>query len=89
LAVLSTVLSTAKGGRDPLGENGGMSYRLVVSARQVRAEKDCVVDRDANDDMEEADRRRILLKIDDGIAAAQRGEHVDAEAFVRALLAEP
>jgi hypothetical protein len=35
------------------------------------------------------ERKQVLRAIDDGLAAARRGEHVDAEAFVNELLAEP
>ncbi len=35
------------------------------------------------------ERERILRAIDEGQAAARRGEHVDAEEFVSELLAQP
>jgi hypothetical protein len=35
------------------------------------------------------ERKQVLQAIDEGLAAARRGEHVDAEEFVNELLAEP
>jgi hypothetical protein len=35
------------------------------------------------------ERERVLQAIDEGLAAARCGEHVDAEEFVNELLAEP
>jgi len=35
------------------------------------------------------DRKQVLRAIDEGLAAARRGEHVDAEEFVNELIAEP
>ena len=34
------------------------------------------------------ERQKILQAIDEGLAAARRGEHVDADEFINELLAE-
>ena len=44
---------------------------------------------DVDDGIPPEERKRVLQAIDEGLAAAPRGEHVDAEAFVNELLAEP
>ena len=44
---------------------------------------------DARDGIGPEERTQVLQAIDEGLAAARRGEHVDAEAFVNELLAEP
>jgi hypothetical protein len=44
---------------------------------------------DADDGIPPEERKQVLRAIDDGLAAARRGEHVDAEEFVSELLAEP
>lgn len=35
------------------------------------------------------ERQRILRAIDEGLLAARRGEHVDADEFIKELLDEP
>jgi predicted transcriptional regulator len=44
---------------------------------------------DANDGIPPEERKQVLQAIDEGLAAARRGEHVDAEEFANELLAEP
>ena len=44
---------------------------------------------DADDGIPPEERKQVLRAIDEGLAAARRGEHVDAEEFVNELLAEP
>jgi hypothetical protein len=44
---------------------------------------------DVDDGIPAEERKRVLQAIDQGLAAARRGEHVDAEEFVNELLAEP
>ena len=41
------------------------------------------------DDFEEAEREALHRAIDEGIAAARAGDHVDAENFVKELLGRP
>lgn len=43
---------------------------------------------DADNDVPPGDRNQVLRAIDEGLAAARRGEHVDAEEFVNELLSE-
>lgn len=42
---------------------------------------------DGDDDFEDEERQALHRALDEGIAAARAGDHVDAEDFVRALLA--
>jgi predicted transcriptional regulator len=44
---------------------------------------------DTDDGIPPEERKHVLHAIDEGLAAARRGEHVDAEEFVNELLAEP
>jgi len=44
---------------------------------------------DGDDGIPPEERKQVLRAIDEGLAAARRGEHVDAEEFVNGLLAEP
>jgi len=44
---------------------------------------------DADDGIPPEARKQVLRAIDEGLAAARRGEHTDAEEFVNELLAEP
>jgi hypothetical protein len=44
---------------------------------------------EVSDGIPPEERKRVLQAIDEGVAAARRGEHVDAEEFVKELLAEP
>ncbi len=44
---------------------------------------------DGDDGIPPEERKQVLQAIDEGLAAAHRGEHVDAEEFVNELLAEP
>ena len=44
---------------------------------------------DGDDGIPPEERKQVLRAIDEGLAAARRGEHVDAEEFVNELLAEP
>jgi hypothetical protein len=44
---------------------------------------------DVDDGIPREERKRVLQAIDEGLAAAHRGEHVDAEEFVNELLSEP
>ena len=44
---------------------------------------------DGDDGIPPEERKHVLQAIDEGLAAASRGEHVDAEEFVNELLAEP
>jgi hypothetical protein len=44
---------------------------------------------DVDDGIPPEERKRVLQAIDEGLVAARRGEHVDAEEFVNELLAEP
>jgi hypothetical protein len=42
---------------------------------------------DQDDGFDEPERRALYQALDEGIAAARAGDHVDAEQFVRDLLA--
>ena len=42
---------------------------------------------DADDGFDDGERRALHQALDEGIAAARAGDHVDAEAFVHELLA--
>jgi hypothetical protein len=44
---------------------------------------------DADDGIPPGERKQVLRAIDEGLAAARRGEHVDAEELANELLAEP
>jgi hypothetical protein len=44
---------------------------------------------DVDDGIPPEERKRVLQAIDEGLAAAGRGEHVDAEKFVKERLTEP
>ena len=44
---------------------------------------------DGDDGIPLEERTQVLRSIDEGLAAARRGEHADAEEFVNKLLAEP
>lgn len=44
---------------------------------------------DGDDGIPPEERKHVLQAIDEGLAAARRGEHVDAEEFVNELLAKP
>ncbi len=43
----------------------------------------------ADDGIPADERQKILQAIDEGLNAARRGEHVDADEFIRELLDEP
>jgi hypothetical protein len=43
----------------------------------------------ADDGIPAEERQKILQAIDEGLNAARRGEHVDADGFIRELLDEP
>ena len=69
-----------KNGRLVLDEPTDLPEGEVVYLEPANA---AVVDEDGYDDDERAELERAL---DDGIAAARAGDHVDAETFTRKLL---
>jgi hypothetical protein len=71
-------------------ENGRVVlYERVDLPEGMKLEVDGLRVANAADGIAPEDRQKILRAIDEGVTAARRGEHVDAEEFIDELLAEP
>lgn len=82
LWVMPPLRAKVHNGRLVLDEPTDLPEGEVVYLHPVEAE----VGRD--DDFDDADRAALMKALDDGIAAARNGDHVDADELVEELLAQ-
>jgi len=76
------VESRVENGRVVLDEHVDLAEGAALEVDGLR-----VVDPD--DGIPAGERQRILRAMDEGLLAARRGEHVDADEFINELLVEP